>query len=108
MAAAETLARVRGTCRDLAVLFIAIRRTSGLVACFVSGYQTGAQNQQERIYARLGGGVFARSGLAVAGAHVAVEGEAGAAQPLTRYFRGENSEAELEVSVQLETDSASL
>ena len=35
-------------------------------------------------------------------------GEAGAAQPLTGYFRGEDIEAELEASIQLETDSASL
>ena len=48
MAAAETLARVRGACRDLAVLFIAICRTLGLAARFVSGYRAGAQNQQER------------------------------------------------------------
>lgn len=49
-------------------------------------------------------------GLAVAGAHVAVAmgGEVGAAQPLTGYFRGEDIEAELEASIQLETDSASL
>ena len=47
-------------------------------------------------------------GLAVAGAHVAVGGETGAAQPLTGYFRGEDIEAELEASIQLETDSASL
>ena len=49
-------------------------------------------------------------GLAVAGAHVAVAmgGEAGVAQPLTGYFRGEDIEAELEASIQLETDSASL
>ena len=39
-------------------------------------------------------------GLAVAGAHVAVcdGGEAGAAQPLTGYFRSEDIEAELEAS----------
>ena len=47
-------------------------------------------------------------GLAVAGAHVAVGGEAGAAQPLTGYFRGEDIEAELEAYIQLETDSVSL
>ena len=48
MAAAETLARVRGACRDLAVLYIVICRTLGLAAGFVSGYRVGAQNQQER------------------------------------------------------------
>ena len=49
-------------------------------------------------------------GLAVADAHVAVAVgcEAGAAQPLTGYFRGEDIEAELEASIQLETDSVSL
>jgi len=119
MAAAETLARGCGACRDLAVLFIAICRTLGLAARFVSGYQAGAQNQQERymhawaeVYLPGAGwrGWDPSLGLAVADAHVAVAvgGEAGAAQPLTGYFRGEDIEAELEASIQLETDSASL
>ena len=50
-------------------------------------------------------------GLAVAGAHVAVA--MGVRRvPLSRcragYFRGEDIEAELEASIQLETDSVSL
>ncbi|MEE2871411.1 MAG: transglutaminase-like domain-containing protein [Candidatus Latescibacterota bacterium] len=81
MAAAETLARVRGACRDLAVLFIVICRTLGLAARFVSGYRAGAQNQQERymhawaeVYLPGAGwrGWDPSLGLAVAGAHVAV------------------------------------
>ena len=68
---------------------------------------------------RLGGGVFARGGLAGLGPEPWAGcgrraccgcdgGKAGAAQPLPGYFRGEDIEAELEASIQLETDSVSL
>jgi transglutaminase-like putative cysteine protease len=115
LAAEETLARGRGACRDLAVLFVAVCRAVGLAARFVSGYQAGVQKQQER-YMHAWAEVYLPGagwrawdpslGLAVADAHVAVAvgGEAGAALPLIGHIRGENIKAELEASIQLETN----
>ena len=116
MAAAETLARVRGACRDLAGAFyrdLSHLGVGGALCQWLSSWRT---KSARALYARLGGGVFARGGLgpepwagcgwrACCGCN---GGEAGAAQPLTGYFRGEDIEAELEASIQLETDSASL
>ena len=45
LAAEETLARRRGACRDLAVLFIEVCRSLGLAARFVSGYQAGGPSR---------------------------------------------------------------
>ena len=73
-------------CRDLAVLFIVICRTLGLA----------------------GLGPEPWAGCARRACCGCDGGEAGAAQPLTGYFRSEDIEAELEASIQLETDSASL
>jgi transglutaminase-like putative cysteine protease len=43
--ATETLALGSGACRDLAVLFLALCRSQGLAARFVSGYQAQAQSR---------------------------------------------------------------
>ena len=117
--ARETLARGRGACRDLAVLFIAVCRALGLAARFVSGYQAGDQNQSERymhawaeVYLPGAGwrGWDPSLGLAVADGHVAVAAgsEANAAQPLVGHFRGEGIKADLEASIQLETNRVSV
>lgn len=113
LAAAETLARRRGACRDLAVLFIEVCRSLGLAARFVSGYQAGDPKQGERymhawaeVYLPGAGwrGWDPSTGLAVADAHVAVAtgGQADAAQPLVGHFRGEGVRAVSDVSLQLE------
>ena len=113
LAAEETLARRRGACRDLAVLFIEVCRSLGLAARFVSGYQAGDPMQGERymhawaeVYLPGAGwrGWDPSAGLAVADAHVAVAtgGQAGAAQPLVGHFRGEGVRAVSDVSIQLE------
>lgn len=43
-----TLAEKSGSCRDLAVLFIAACRAQGIAARFVSGYQEGDPDQEKR------------------------------------------------------------
>ena len=113
LAAEETLARRRGACRDLAVLFIEVCRSLGLAARFVSGYQAGDPKQGERymhawaeVYLPGAGwrGWDPSAGLAVADAHIAVAtgGQADAAQPLVGHFRGEGVRAVSDVSLQLE------
>ena len=113
LAAAETLARRQGACRDLAVLFIEVCRSLGLAARFVSGYQAGDPKPGERymhawaeVYLPRAGwrGWDPSTGLAVGDAHVAVAtgGQADAAQPLVGHFRGEGVRAVLDASIQLE------
>jgi transglutaminase-like putative cysteine protease len=78
----HTLARRRGACRDLAVLFIAVCRTQGIAARFVSGYQARAETRRRRrfmhawpeVYIPGGGwrGYDPSHGTAVADAHVSV------------------------------------
>ncbi|MFZ5558116.1 MAG: transglutaminase family protein [Pseudomonadota bacterium] len=81
----ETLARGKGACRDLAVLFIDACRLQGLAARFVSGYQRGDEERERRymhawpeVYLPGGGwrGFDPSHGLAVADGHVAVAGGA--------------------------------
>lgn len=77
----ETLARGKGACRDLAVLFIAACRFQGIAARFVSGYQRGEEERERRylhawpeVYLPGGGwrGFDPSHALAVADGHVAV------------------------------------
>ncbi len=43
-----TWERKQGSCRDFAVLFMEVSRAIGIAARFVSGYQEGDKNQQNR------------------------------------------------------------
>ena len=78
---ALTLAKQSGTCRDFAVLYVAVCRAVGLAARFVSGYQEGdldAQNHDLHAWAEVyvpGGGwrgFDPTLGLAASDRHVAI------------------------------------
>lgn len=108
--AAETLARGRGSCRDLTVLYVEACRAAGLAARFVSGYQEGdpsvpAQHMHAWAEAYLPGagwrGYDPTNGIAVADGHVAVArapGPAGAA-PTAGTFRGTGVRAQMRAEV---------
>jgi len=102
-----TLAQGRGACRDLAVLFMAVCRAQGLAARFVSGYQKGDGQREQRylhawpeVYLPGGGwrGFDPTHGLAVADAHVAVAAArtAAGAMPIQGAFSGPEVTSELD------------
>lgn len=87
--AGVTWRRKRGSCRDLAILFMEVCRAMGLATRFVSGYQEGDLEQDNRdlhawveVYLPGGGwrGYDPTHGLAVSDRHVAL-----AASPLASY-----------------------
>ncbi len=87
--AGVTLRQKRGSCRDVAVLFMEVCRAVGLAARFVSGYQEGDPDSEQldlhawaEVYLPGGGwrGYDPIQGLAVADRHVAL-----VASPLPQY-----------------------
>lgn len=111
----ETLRRGKGACRDLAMLFLAICRSQGLAARFVSGYQKGRQGRPKRymhawpeVYLPGGGwrGFDPTHGLAVADQHVAVAAAATPADaaPIDGSFHGEAQSA-LEAQVRIHVEA---
>lgn len=96
----DTLARARGSCRDLAVLWMDACRAAGLAARFVSGYKLGGDDDSEHhlhawaeVYLPGGGwrGFDPSTGLAVVDRHVALAASAfpALASPGQGSFRGE-------------------
>ncbi|MBN2809029.1 MAG: transglutaminase family protein [Deltaproteobacteria bacterium] len=108
----ETLQTKCGSCRDLALLFMAVCRCQGLAARFVSGYQEGDPDQNARelhawaeVYLPGGGwrGYDPTHGLVVSDRHIVVAASfapAGAA-PLSGNFRGTGATAELSFNISL-------
>lgn len=114
MAAEETLGRGEGSCRDLAVLFMAMARSQGYAARFVSGYQLAERLKHfelhawAEVYLPGGGwrGFDPTTGLSVADRHVAlaVGTQARDAAPVSGSFRGSAS-AQLHTTVEITRDA---
>ena len=110
---AETLAQRRGSCRDLAVLFIEACRAMNIPARFVSGYGAGTDDALERqlhawaeVYLPGAGwrGFDPSLGLAVTERHLAVAtGRTPAdAAPTSGAFRGE-AESRMDARIEIQT-----
>ena len=103
----------RGSCRDLAVLFMAACRAVNLAARFVSGYQEGDPDQQERdlhawaeVYLPGAGwrGYDPTNGVSVSDRHIALVAGALPAQaaPISGKFRGSGVESEIQYQVSIQ------
>lgn len=114
----ETLCQRRGSCRDLAVLFIEGCRLMNVPARFVSGYGAGTDDALDRqlhawaeVYLPGAGwrGFDPSLGLAVTDRHLAVAtGRTPAdAAPTTGTFRG-NAESRLEAEIEMVTSANEL
>ena len=110
--ASYTLGERHGACRDLAVLFMAACRCQGIAARFVSGYQEGDSEQDQRhlhawaeVYIPGAGwrGYDPTHGLAVANRHVAVAASTfpNYAAPLKGSFRGSNVTMTMKTEIDL-------
>lgn len=108
----ETLQRGEGSCRDLAVLFMAVARFQGFAARFVSGYQTipaedGSFDLHAWAEAYVPGGGWRgfdpTVGLAVSDRHVGLATAAGAAAaaPVSGTFSGKAT-VELDARIRIE------
>ena len=109
----QTLARGRGACRDVTVLFMAVCRAAGLAARFTSGYVEGSLQQERYLHAwaevYLPGagwrGYDPSLGLVVTDRHVALASgpTAMAARPFVGRFRGTGAEAQMSVNLSIRT-----
>ena len=109
-----TLAKKSGTCRDYAVLFVAVCRAVGLAARFVSGYQEGDLENATHdlhawaeVYIPGGGwrGFDPTLGLAVGDKHVAIAAAASPkyAAPVTGTLKStQDASTHLETNIRIE------
>jgi transglutaminase-like putative cysteine protease len=113
--AVETLARGRGACRDVTVLFMEAARTMGLAARFVSGYRRGDVTRPDRhlhawaeVFIPGGGwrGWDPVEGVAVADRHVALAASAQQihTMPITGVYFGWGVGATLEYTIRIEAE----
>jgi transglutaminase-like putative cysteine protease len=112
-----TLERRCGACRDLAVLFMAVCRTEGIAARFVSGYQARPEIERARrymhswpeVYIPGGGwrGFDPSHGTAVGDAHVALAAsrEASGAAPVEGIYFGQGDTSRLHVELKIDAGS---
>lgn len=111
--AAKTLMAEHASCRDLSVAFVACCQQVGLAARFVSGYQIGDPDTENRelhawveVYLPGGGwrGYDPTHGMAVADGHVALASSPDAAStlPVSGAFRGTGVSAEMSAKLMLD------
>lgn len=109
-----TLSSGRGSCRDLAVLFIEACRSQGIASRFVSGYHKGGPRRGKRylhawaeVYLPGGGwrGYDPSHGLAVSDQHIvlAVGYVPALATPVTGRFRGAEVSARMRADIAIRT-----
>ncbi len=112
MAAEETIARRKGACRDLAVLFMESCRAVGLAARFVSGYRWSEDLDEKHrmhawaeVYISGGGwrGFDPSTGRAVADRHIAIATAANPlnAAPIGGTFRGTRVDSKLQYDISI-------
>ena len=110
----HTFRNRQGACRDVAVLFMECCRLQGIAARFVSGYQEGDAEADERymhawaeVFLPGGGwrGYDPTHGLAVADQHIAVAAAADpkSAAPMEGAIRGTGAVARMEAEIKVET-----
>lgn len=109
-----TLAKKKGACRDLVVLFIDACRALGIAARFVSGYRDGESTDTERhlhawaeVYIPGGGwrGFDPSFGLAVSNTHVALASgiTPESAAPISGTYRGSQASSRLDFEINIQT-----
>jgi transglutaminase-like putative cysteine protease len=114
-----TLQQREVSCRDLALLFLAVCRNGGIASRFVSGYQEGDPDTENRqlhawaeVYIPGGGwrGYDPTHGLTVANRHIALAAShlPQGASPCTGTFRGTGARASITFAINILTGSQKL
>ena len=114
-----TLQQREVSCRDLALLFLAVCRNGGIASRFVSGYQEGDPDTENRqlhawaeVYIPGGGwrGYDPTHGLTVADRHIALAAShlPQGASPCTGTFRGTGARASIPFAINILTGSQKL